>query len=282
MKKFLACVVLSSMLVVAASPTYAASGQIKIDGVAVVSDAKPETKNSRIMVPLRTISENLGAKVEWFKSEVTLTKNDIKVTLKPNSKSAAKNGKTIQLDAAPYIKNDRMFVPIRFISETFGCTVDYSKSTVSVTTSPLVIDGVTIGALQQEYHMTMGGVVQHINGNAYKEAIYRLFTENRGEKTEAPADYSWRANYGTPGSYYKGSQFDFLDKKGKSIKRFDLYSLTGPSDVDTLPDYPDVLIHDVSENQWYVSSLDAKAEIMKAVDTAFINGFVKIISNTVA
>ncbi|WP_376771996.1 stalk domain-containing protein [Paenibacillus rhizosphaerae] len=41
-----------------------------------------------------------------------------------------KNGKPALLDATPYIKNDRIMVPLRFIAETFNCSVAFKNSTV--------------------------------------------------------------------------------------------------------------------------------------------------------
>jgi hypothetical protein len=281
MKKVFTGTFLALTLFMTSLPAYAADSQIKIDGVGISSDAKPETKNNRIMVPLRIISENLGAKVNWTKSEVTLTKNEMKVMLKPNSKSAVKNGKTLQLDVEPYVKDDRMFVPLRFIAETFGSKVNYNGSTVTVDTAPLAIEGVKVKALQQEYRMTMGGVVQQVSGNAYHEAIYHLFTENKGAKAEAPAKYAWNADIDTPGSYYKNAQYDFLDEKGNSVKRFDLYSLLNAFPSELLEGYPTALLHDASEDQWYLFNDAAVKSIGQLVDTAARNGFLKVISNTV-
>lgn len=132
MKKVIPGIALAISLVIASASAYAASNQIKLGGAAVTADVKPEVKNGRMMVPLRVISENLGATVDWSNSVVTITKDDMKVTLKPNSSSAVKNGKTAKLDVQPYIKNDRVIVPLRFIAETFGCQVNYSNSIVTV------------------------------------------------------------------------------------------------------------------------------------------------------
>lgn len=60
-------------------------------------------------------------------------------------------------------------VPLRFIAEGFGCDVSYGNHTVTIETKPLVIDGVEVKALQQEYRMIMGGVVNQINGNTYNK-----------------------------------------------------------------------------------------------------------------
>ncbi|KMY48675.1 copper amine oxidase N-terminal domain-containing protein [Peribacillus loiseleuriae] len=282
MKKILSGIFLALILILTSFPVYAANIQIKMDGVVIASDVNPEIRINRTMVPLRVISENLGAKVNWSDSEVTLTKNDMQVILKINSHSVVKNGKTVLLDVKPYIKNNRTFVPMRFLAETFGCNVNYKNSTVTVDTQPLVIDNVKIKALQEEYHMTMGGVVQQIKGNAYNKAIYNIFIENKGSKVEAPANYSWRYNIDTPGAYYKNAQYDFLDLEGNSIKRFDIYTLIKSFPAETLAGYPEVLIYDATENQWYLFTDTAFQSINQLIDTAYKNGFLKIISNTVA
>lgn len=234
------------------------------------------------MVPLRVISENLGATVNWSNSEITLTKDNMKVILILNSTSAKKNGQKITLDVKPYVKINRIYVPLRFIAETFGCKIDYSNYTVSVETKPLAIDGVKIKALQYEIHMIMGGIVQQIDGNAYNEAIYQLILKNKGTKVKAPDNYSWMGDMDKPGSYYKNGQYVFLDEKGKSVKQYDLYSLVNAFPSELLSGYPEVLIHDVSKDQWYMFSNAAAESIRQMMDTAEKNGYLKVISNTVA
>lgn len=281
MKKMILSIMLAAT-VLASSTAYAATSTIKIDGMAVTSDVKPEFKGNRTMVPLRVISENLGANVAWSKSEVTVTKDDLKIVLKTDSTVAVKNGKTVQLDVKPYAKYNRVFVPLRFIAETFGCSVDYSHSTVSVESAPLVIDGVTVKAMQNEFHMIMGGVVQQISANALNEAMYRSFETNKGAKVDAPANYSWTLTLDTPEAYYKDGQYDFLDNNGKSAQRYDIYSLQQPVPEDAATNYPEVLLHDITKNQWYVFSSDARTAINNLVERAYANGSLKVISNTVA
>ncbi|WP_179031571.1 copper amine oxidase N-terminal domain-containing protein [Paenibacillus kribbensis] len=281
MKKAFFGVFLAIFLFISSSTTYAAESQIKVDGVAIASDVKPEIKNKRTMIPLRVISENLGARVEWSNSKVILTKSDMKVILTLNSSTAEKNGKKMLLDVKPYMKNNRIFVPLRFIAETFGCNVNFSKFAVNVDTEPLFIDGVQVKALQHEYHMTLGGVVQQINGNAYNKTIYNIFVKNKGEKVEAPADYSWSFTIDTLGSYYKNAQYDFLDPKGNSLVRFDVYSLIRSFPSEPLTGYPEILIHDVSKDEWYLFSDTANQSIEQLIYTTKKNGFLKVISNTV-
>ncbi|RUT35530.1 copper amine oxidase N-terminal domain-containing protein [Paenibacillus zeisoli] len=284
MKKWISLVIL--ILTIFASPSaYAADQTIRIDTVPVVSEVRPEVRDNRIMVPLRVIGESLGAEVEYSKSQVTLTADGMRVTLQPNSGTAVKNGATVKLDVKTYVKNNRIYVPLRFIAETFGCKVNYSKSGVTVDTDPLIIDGRQVKVLQEEYHMAMGGVIQHIQGNAYNRGIYNMFVNNLGAKVDAPANYSWSLKLDVPGLYYKTAQYDFLDNKGNSLKQFDIYTLLPASfrgEDDTVMQYPKVLVYDGSEHQWYLFNEHALDSIDRLMSSALYNGFVKVISNTAA
>ncbi|MFJ7186951.1 copper amine oxidase N-terminal domain-containing protein [Lysinibacillus xylanilyticus] len=281
MKKVFSGVFLAMILMLFSLPAYAANSTIKIDGVVVTSDAAPETKNNRTMVPLRVISENLGATVNWQDSKVTLTNNKMQITLQQNSNTVIKNGKTELLDVKPYLKNNRLFVPIRFIAETFGCQVNYQNSTVTVDTAPLLINNVKVKATQYEYHMTMGGVVQQIQGNTYNKALYKAFVENKGNLVDAPAKYSWQYDIDNPGSYYKLGQYNFMSHENKSIQQFDLYSLNTAFPDEELKGYPEVLIHDVTADKWYLFTDKGFESILQLINTATNNGFVKVLSNTV-
>ncbi|MFJ7186950.1 copper amine oxidase N-terminal domain-containing protein [Lysinibacillus xylanilyticus] len=281
MKKIFSGIFLAMILTLTSLPAYAANSTIKIDGVVVTTDAAPETKNNRTMVPLRVISENLGATVNWKDSKVILTNNKMQITLQPNSNTVIKNGKTELLDVKPYLKNNRLFVPIRFIAETFGCQVNYQNSTVTVDTAPLVINNVKVKAVQYEYRMTMGGVVQQLQGNTYNKALYKMFVENKGNLVDAPAIYSWQIDLDHPGSYSKNGQYNFMSHENKSIQQFDLYHLNTAFPDEILKEYPVVLIHDVTANKWYIFSDKALESIKQLMNTATNNGFLKILSNTV-
>lgn len=286
MKKVVSGIFLALSIIVSSSPAYAADIklpdiQLIVEGVTIPSDVKPEMRNNRTMVPLRVISENLGAKVNWSNTEVTLTKGDMKVILTLNSNIAVLNGKRVQMDVKAYTNNNRIFVPLRFIAETFDCHVNYKDLTVTVDTEPFHIDHTKIKALQYEYHMTMGGVVNQIKGNAYIEAIYNIFAANSKTKVEAPADYTWSVHYTTPGGYYKIGQFDFLDQEENSVKRYDIYSLVRSTSIEVSDEIPKWLIYEAGVDQWYLFNDTAKQSIYQLIDTATSNGFLTTISNTV-
>lgn len=88
---------------------------------------KPYIAGGRTLVPLRGVFESLGASVEWDAGTRTVTarKGDITVKLKIGNKAAAINEKTVTIDQAPVIKNGYTFVPLRFVSEALGATVNW-------------------------------------------------------------------------------------------------------------------------------------------------------------
>ncbi|MFB9326359.1 copper amine oxidase N-terminal domain-containing protein [Paenibacillus aurantiacus] len=279
MKKLcIVCLFLMTFLFMLMPSTYAAEVQIKIDGVLAVSDVKAESKNNRTMVPLRIVSENLGASVEWNNTKVFLKKNSKTVELTTNSASALKDGTEVQLDVQPYLKNNRVMVPLRFIAEAFDCSVKYRNSIITIDSKPLVIDGMVVKALQNEYNATMGGVVQQVNGNAYSETIYNIFMANMGDKVDAPKSYYWKPSIMSSGEYYQEGQYDFIGINGQSIERFDIYSLVG---AEKFPKEPKVLVYNANADAWFLFNETAASSIKKYIEIATRNGFLTIISNDI-
>ena len=95
----------------------------------VYSDVEPYIKNDRTLVPIRSIAEELGYKVDWNseKRTVTIKKDQSVVGLLIGSNQMNVNDKKISVDAPAEISQDRTFVPLRAIAEAFGEKVGYSN-----------------------------------------------------------------------------------------------------------------------------------------------------------
>lgn len=91
-------------------------------------------KNGRTYVPLRAIFEKFGAKVEWLEEEreVTAFFDNNRLHLGVNQLYAILNGEIIPTDTPPEIKNDRVMIGIRFVSELLGCKVEWEGKTRTV------------------------------------------------------------------------------------------------------------------------------------------------------
>lgn len=94
-------------------------------------DAEPFIDaNSRVQVPIRFVSEALGANVGWIDSTKTVTVKlkDKEVVLPIGKKNFQVNGENMQMDTEALLKEERTFVPIRFVSEALGATVRWEDS----------------------------------------------------------------------------------------------------------------------------------------------------------
>ncbi|WP_179031670.1 copper amine oxidase N-terminal domain-containing protein [Paenibacillus kribbensis] len=95
-------------------------------------DAKPfQDSNDYVMVPIRFVSEALGAKVGWEKTDGLLAvsiKNDTHaVNMTVGQNTATVDGQTKTYETKIILKQNRTFVPLRLVSEGLGQTVEWDK-----------------------------------------------------------------------------------------------------------------------------------------------------------
>ena len=96
-------------------------------------DQQPIVMNpGRTMVPVRMIAEMLGCKVDWEQTQncAVITKGKSTMRIYPGNTSYWVNGKYYTMDVEPLVLNGRTMVPLRFIAEGFGYTVDFQSGDV--------------------------------------------------------------------------------------------------------------------------------------------------------
>ena len=115
--------------------------KVTLDGNEVYfPDAKPFVdERDRVLVPIRFVSEALGALVDWEnESQTAIIKqgqDEIRYTV--YQPMAYLNSEMMVMDTYGILKDCRTMVPIRFISELLGCTVVWNENTSTVViTSP--------------------------------------------------------------------------------------------------------------------------------------------------
>ncbi len=101
---------------------------VTINNVPIFFDSAPYIdSNNRTMVPLRAISEGLGAEVGWdpVNYVVTVAKGNANLTLAIGKEVATVNGQAKVMDTVPVIKNDRTMVPMRYVAEFLNAEVEW-------------------------------------------------------------------------------------------------------------------------------------------------------------
>jgi|GEM_PF-4731337 hypothetical protein len=116
------------------------SSQMSVDGAVYDIDpgyqTAPVIHDGRTFVPIRAIIEALGGTVDWSASSqtLTITLNNTNIVLGIGNKSATVNGVDKALDDAPFISDTgRTMLPLRFITENLGHTVNWDDTSKTIT-----------------------------------------------------------------------------------------------------------------------------------------------------
>lgn len=95
-------------------------------------DVQPFFENGRTMVPFRTVAEALGAEVGYDSGTVSASLDGTICrfaiggdTLTVSDRATGKVLKTVPLDVSPIEKDGRTCVPVRFLAESLGLTVEW-------------------------------------------------------------------------------------------------------------------------------------------------------------
>ncbi|MEK4297497.1 stalk domain-containing protein [Paenibacillus sp. FSL R5-0914] len=106
-----------------------------------------QINNGRVLIPLRAVSENLGASVEWFQAEkeVKIKNGDSTIWLAANFKRAIivsppttdnpdiQHQEYIDLDTATQVIKGTTYVPLRFVGQSLGANVLWNQQSKQAT-----------------------------------------------------------------------------------------------------------------------------------------------------
>lgn len=128
-----------TLLISSVSAPAMASDPVKmvIDQRPIYSDPPAQIQAGRTLVPVRIISEELGASVKWNEAERTaeITRGSRSAVLKIDSRIVSYQGGTSLhdlVDVAPTIINGRTFVPLRLVSNMLGSDIRWNESSRTV------------------------------------------------------------------------------------------------------------------------------------------------------
>lgn len=106
---------------------------VVVNGQQMQFDQPPVERAGRVFVPLRGVFERLGATVVYDGGTINATGNGRNVSLRIGSNQATVNGRTQTLDNAPFILGSTTLVPLRFIAQALGASVNWNNNNSTVT-----------------------------------------------------------------------------------------------------------------------------------------------------
>ncbi|AZK45320.1 copper amine oxidase N-terminal domain-containing protein [Paenibacillus lentus] len=138
--KKLGVMLMTMVLTLTLAPAWSSAAKLSIvvevnGNLISFPDAKPfMDKSNRVQVPVRFVSEALGAEVRWNSQskQVTVKMGEDTTVLTLGKKAFTVNGQTKQMDTVAQEKQNRTFVPLRFVSEALGAKVIWHSDLYSV------------------------------------------------------------------------------------------------------------------------------------------------------
>lgn len=117
-----------------AAPEISAGIAIYIEDQLVGMDTMPYVSQGTTFVPIRFISEEIGASITWKNPRAEIIYGDTTIVMQADSKTVSVNGKEETLPVPVQVRDGRLLVPLRFISESFGFHVDYKNNEIDIDT----------------------------------------------------------------------------------------------------------------------------------------------------
>ncbi|MDR1687389.1 MAG: copper amine oxidase N-terminal domain-containing protein [Clostridiales bacterium] len=147
-RKTLAALAIFVCLVIFAQ-TSVFAGAVYLNKIPLGVEIEIKAVSGQNFVPLRSIADMAGAELEWNNKTKTatiynpftvkktvlakITSGETKVTIRPMDKSGKPLEEvTKELEAAPEIIDSKLYIPLDFIVESFGFTVNYEQKTGNI------------------------------------------------------------------------------------------------------------------------------------------------------
>lgn len=108
-----------------------ANVNVLVEGNPLAMTVPPAIVENRTLVGVRFVGEAVGGTVEWdqARQQAKVTRQSDTIVLTLGKKEAVVNGKTVLMDVPAQLVNDRTMVPLRFIAEALGGTVEWDGNT---------------------------------------------------------------------------------------------------------------------------------------------------------
>lgn len=241
----MALAMLTTLVAVQATPVSAATAiKVTVNQNAVsFPDTKPYLDNNRVLIPARFVSVALGGKVDYKNKVVTIKQDGKTIKMKINSSKVTVDNKTVTLDVPAKVVKGRMVVPLRFVSEALGASVDWNqnKSLVAITTgtatspTPTTPTTPTAGNFKFDPNFTTLAKQLFVNNMKEENGVVSFtvpmgstatFNTNKGKMSKLVPGQSYSYNVGKDAGYVIFKYVDPSKVVPGAQKQAEFYTLT--------------------------------------------------------
>lgn len=161
---------------------------IMLNGAMLFPDTVAEVVNQTTMIPIRSIVEPFHADIDWNAEAqvVTITYAGHHIELTLGEKTAYHNGDAITLAVAPYAENGRTYLPLRFVSEQLGLSVDWTPGVITIEENTSFYQTSNV----DDWALGMGSVLAWLNGGD-KYKYFGMSKPGEGNRSRSTLKDSW-------------------------------------------------------------------------------------------
>lgn len=199
--------------------------KVYLDGNEVIfPDAQPFIDaRERTLVPIRFVSEALGAKVDWDNDTKTvyIEKDNDKIRYTINEFRAYLNDKVVSFDSFGILKENRTFVPLRFISEMLMCDVAWSDSEKTV----------KIKSPDKPIELPDPVITVHYPESESDKRLFWITIDNYREFERECPNYEFKVEFITPTEFNSYEQYEGSELGWQKYDRTEFGKITSDGDV---------------------------------------------------
>jgi len=110
------------------------ASKIAVSGLTLNLEREPVSINNRLLVPVRTVFSQIGAKIDWNESRnrVVITKDNDEIIMYIGYTNCYVNGAIKSMEVPAVLFNGTVMVPVRFVAEAFNVLVGWSEKSSTV------------------------------------------------------------------------------------------------------------------------------------------------------
>ncbi len=232
-----------ALVLVLAVPVWAAEAGVglRFDGIDVselqeeleVELGAAELMGGRVYLPVRLAAALFGAEVEWPLADGGVGLrwseggNPREARLLVGSSQAVVDGQAVDMGAAPFVRRERTYVPLRLLEAAFGCEVSYNNGRVDIRTASWELEGQRICGMANDVHMTSTNSIYQNTSPYQARKLYELIMGSRGEEVAPPALYGVNINLDSPDYYWQQHRYFLLTADSRFLNAWETWELYG-------------------------------------------------------
>ncbi len=162
-------------------------------------NVKPITRKSRMLVPAKFFAENFNARIHWDgKNRTAFIITDTKqIQITANKNYIIVNGKQQAIEVPAELYQDRMYLPLKVISELFGQKIYYTKGIAvlsSTSITPDFLSSEEVSIFNRYFNGRRDNDLDQVYQNSPNNSSAVKHVVKRGEWTYY-IDYGYNAKY---------------------------------------------------------------------------------------